>query len=296
MSRAKGLILSGLLILFGLGVEAREVPRHADAPLKCMKCHSKEVNWHGWLKSAHAQKGLTCTDCHQGVSTPHHTAKSVKTKTCTDCHYWWKPKAEEFKGSVHAKIGANCASCHNPHADLHMSTSKGWTTRCSKCHKGNVEAWHNFLPKSKMHLAEHSCKVCHEDVHKIGKTKMATLTCSNCHPKASDMKAKVLSFHDFLPHTDRHLSTLNCEDCHRAKGPVKTCTDCHSSRTVLEKGKAGGAFTNPYTQKRYGYVIGANHLKWLDIIGILLFAGGFAVWLFHGGLRLLARALRRRDS
>ena len=48
-----------------------------------------------------------------------------------------------------------------------------------------------------------------------------------------------------------------------------------------------GAFTNSYVQKEYGYVIGANHLKWLDILGLLLFAGSFAVLIVHGGLRLL---------
>lgn len=261
----------------------------------CLRCHSQAMSWDTWTHSAHFKAGLSCTDCHKGADKAGHKAADVSKPQCTNCHYFWKGQADEFKKSVHAKQGFKCSACHNPHAETSMepTDNKVFAAKCTRCHTGNIIKTHSFFPHARIHLTQHSCIVCHPGVHTSGGPDDNTLTCRNCHPN-KEMAAKMLpKYWSRFPHPPLHLKKLQCEDCHRPKGPIKNCTECHSERSILKKAVASGWITNEDVRKKYGYIIGANHVKWLDILGILMFAGALGVWFFHGGLRILAGMLRK---
>ncbi len=289
-------LLAGLLLSVGRVNAAPAVPE-SGTDQACLRCHAQTTTWKQWTHSAHYKAGLTCTMCHKGADKPDHKAADVSKPACTDCHYYWKDKAAEFKDSIHAKKGLNCTSCHNPHADTAMAPAnpRQFAKRCTRCHKGNVLKLHAFMPHADMHLSQQSCFVCHSDVHTVLSKKDNTVTCSSCHPGKTLVK-KVLPRHKaFFPRIALHMRKLNCEDCHRPKGPIKTCSSCHSEKSILaraQQNKNGWITDEPVLQK-YGYMVGTNHVKWLDIIGILMFAGALAVWVFHGGLRILAAMMRK---
>lgn len=296
----KGPLVFIFSIMFGLLIvgQARGAPLvpGPGTDMACLQCHARTMSWDQWTHSAHYKAGLDCTICHQGADKPGHTAADVKKPACTDCHYYWKDKAAEFKESVHAKKGFKCGSCHNPHVarTMELTNSKAFTAKCMQCHKGKITKTLAFIPHVKMHLAQHSCVVCHPDVHTTGGPHDNTFTCSTCHPNkemASKMQPKYrgLFLHPYL-----HLAKLNCEDCHRPGGPIKKCSECHSEKSILSQAVENGWITNDDVIKKYGYMIGTNHVKWLDIMGFLMFAGALGVWFFHGGLRILAGMIRKR--
>jgi len=301
----KGMLVFIFTILIGL----LSVNQAGAAPLvplpgtdrSCLRCHSQAMDWNQWANSAHYKAGLICTDCHKGADKAGHSVADVKKPACTSCHYYWKVKAAEFKDSVHAKNKVKCGSCHNPHTANKMApeNKNAFVAKCAKCHKGNPLGFHAFMPHADMHLQQHSCTVCHSDVHGIGSMKDNTVTCSNCHPGKS-MVAKVLPIHKKLfPRIELHMKKLRCEQCHRpygqgkASGPIDTCVTCHSPKSLLGNGTTKAWIENNNLRKKYGYMIGANHIEWLDILGILMFAGALGVWFFHGGLRILASKMRK---
>lgn len=290
----KGTLIFNLIVLAGFMLPAHAAPLKTGSDRDCLRCHAQAVNWDQWTHSAHYKAGMTCTICHQGADKPNHRAADVKKPACTDCHYYWKDKAKEFKDSVHAKNNLNCTSCHNPHAAKVMTptTNQDFAARCTTCHKGDPVKLHSFMPQAKIHLAQHSCTVCHANVHTIGTKKDNTVTCSSCHP-GKELVNKVIKKHEFFPRVNLHMEKLNCENCHRPKGPINTCETCHSSNTVLDATHKPYWISNNECREKYGYVIGANHVEWLDWLGILMFLGALGVWFFHGGLRILAGMARK---
>src|SRR5512140_3799569 len=75
---------------------------------KCAECHERETSAivHQYERSRHAQKGVSCLDCHKpadGQQSMEHRgftlAKSLTAKNCAQCH---STEYEQFARSRHA--------------------------------------------------------------------------------------------------------------------------------------------------------------------------------------------------
>lgn len=89
--------------------------RLSDTAAKCVECHSKKTpgKVHGWKKSAMAQAGVSCYDCHhvkktspmagqcEGLeNTDTYISPMVSPKTCKRCH---PQEVKQFRDSNHSK-------------------------------------------------------------------------------------------------------------------------------------------------------------------------------------------------
>jgi predicted CXXCH cytochrome family protein len=130
--------------------EPMTVDRTADL---CGRCHSDtRFGWDEWKVSAHYQRDMTCTVCHD----PHTAAlKTIAgeygetpdtSSLCLNCH---KDYAMEFPYSVHSQKGIKCVDCHLRHLgdqatdEIHSMPDHSFTANiatCTKCHAAQMHS------------------------------------------------------------------------------------------------------------------------------------------------------------
>jgi len=150
----------------------------------CLQCHkspdlmgklpqliSLHVKPDRFAQSIHAQKGVTCLDCHaditglgKGKAFPH--PKYLSPVDCSECH---EDASKSYLKSVHAearrkgqKLAPLCAACHDYHyvqkaTGVALENTRNGT--CLACHA--PERSHNWLPEKEVHLTFIECLVCH---------------------------------------------------------------------------------------------------------------------------------------
>ncbi len=96
-------------------------PNHPVDPMpvdtstaSCARCHTDPTfNTAGWQSSAHYQRGMTCTVCHDphtaGLKMTGTGANKDASALCMTCH---KDAMQNFPLSTHAKAGVTCVNCH----------------------------------------------------------------------------------------------------------------------------------------------------------------------------------------
>ena len=88
-----------------------------DSPDLCVGCHSgSHFGVEDWQLSAHYQRNMSCTVCHDQHSAGMKTIKGADTSTnqdasylCANCH---KDAMKNFPTSTHAEAGVTCVNCH----------------------------------------------------------------------------------------------------------------------------------------------------------------------------------------
>lgn len=127
------------------------------SPDLCGKCHSdSRFASNNWTMSAHYQRAMTCSVCHnphsagmksvEGVSNPQDASD-----LCQNCH---KDAMQNFPSSKHAEAGVTCVNCHLGFnvggtdttvnfADAHKAPDHSFTPTlqtCNKCHSTQMHA------------------------------------------------------------------------------------------------------------------------------------------------------------
>ncbi len=109
-----------------------------DSNAVCLSCH--EANHHPtWEGSAHARRGLKCTECH---SVHNFQSKSAQLKTrwssdtCTTCHTAIRAQGMRISHHPVREHLMECTDCHNPHDGAQPKMIKAaWVNElCYKCH------------------------------------------------------------------------------------------------------------------------------------------------------------------
>ncbi len=146
----------------GVACEACHGPMKADHPQAampvdtspdlCARCHSADrFGWQDWQGSAHYQRGMNCTTCHDPHSASLKIARSAAgtaayndaSQLCVNCH---KDVSMNFPYSVHQKQGVTCINCHVTHtvkapADAHSvpdHSFKASLDSCNTCHSNQM--------------------------------------------------------------------------------------------------------------------------------------------------------------
>ncbi len=175
-------LISALVFSFVQVVYAEEPSSNS-----CVVCHKNlepgqktdnltglaKTNYENWLKSKHAQVGVTCEKCHGGnpdvsdKENAHIGVKPAKDEnstvyfrnvptTCGKCH---TNELDHFKNSMHyqrlqaLKQGPTCDTCHRYHTFKVLSTDE-FQNLCSTCHneKGTGIAPSDAPEKAKLAL------------------------------------------------------------------------------------------------------------------------------------------------
>jgi predicted CXXCH cytochrome family protein len=113
----------------------------------CGRCHSDtRFGWEQWKVSAHYQRDMTCSVCHD----PHTAAIKTVTSSegevldpsalCLNCH---RDYSMTISYSKHSQAGVKCIDCHLRHygeeseADVHAMPDHSFTANvisCNTCH------------------------------------------------------------------------------------------------------------------------------------------------------------------
>jgi predicted CXXCH cytochrome family protein len=130
-----------------------------NTPDLCGRCHSDpRFATENWKLSAHYQREMTCTVCHDQHSAGMKTApgesepKADASALCENCH---KDAMQNFPTSKHAEAGVTCVNCHlgfnisspsNGQAsfdEMHKAPDhnfKASLETCNKCHVNQMHA------------------------------------------------------------------------------------------------------------------------------------------------------------
>lgn len=126
-----------------------KMPIDTSAEL-CGKCHSDpSFASADWKLSAHYQRGMTCSVCHDPHSAGMKQVVGVRGTTtdasalCINCH---KDAMKNFPTSKHAQAGVTCVNCH-----------LGFNAKDKSFEQTHQAPDHDFLPS----LA--TCSKCHAD-------------------------------------------------------------------------------------------------------------------------------------
>jgi predicted CXXCH cytochrome family protein len=147
----------------------------------CLKCH-EEVSSR-FEKSAHAQMGFSCLNCHQphDLKNPKLPRKKKIKTICYQCH---DDKKKFFENRPHGIIGLECMACHLPHASDNQHLLRGKVDGKDFCQSCHTEEPHHFIADKRTRKMEKlKCVACHEAHSKEKKylvDKKEDL-CVNCH-------------------------------------------------------------------------------------------------------------------
>ncbi len=136
-------------------------PDHPKTPMPvdlspdlCARCHSADrFDWQNWQASAHYQRGMNCTTCHDPHSASLKITKSFTSGTayndasqlCVNCH---KDVSMDFPYSMHQKQGVTCIDCHVTHteespADAHTVPDHSFKANLDSCNTCHADQMHS---------------------------------------------------------------------------------------------------------------------------------------------------------
>jgi predicted CXXCH cytochrome family protein len=127
------------------------------SPDLCGKCHSDpRFSTNNWKLSAHYQRDMTCSMCHDPHTAGMKSVEGVQTSKdasdlCANCH---KDAMQNFPTSKHAEAGVTCVNCHlgfnigissseMNFADAHKAPDHSFIPTldtCNACHANQMHA------------------------------------------------------------------------------------------------------------------------------------------------------------
>jgi thiosulfate reductase cytochrome b subunit len=103
----------------------------------------------------HAERGVSCTDCHYSLNNPAYYQASAANKPA---HLQYDPRRLEL-GEFLEKPDHNLARGQSAQTML-APELKGTMRRCESCHEA-VKTHADWLPYTERHMAEVACETCH---------------------------------------------------------------------------------------------------------------------------------------
>ena len=221
-----------------------------EAGQKCASCHTKaSAGLVGqWEKSAHAEAGVNCMDCHKAETADADAfdhegfviATIVSPADCGRCH---ETEYRQHKGSVHAEAAALAVS----RDELLVKSLGGPAVKavgCDQCHGSVVRVrgdgtldprtWPNTgIGRVNPDGSKGSCSSCHGR-HEFSRAQAREPeACVRCHsgPDSPDKAVYEVSKHGMLFRARRDEMNLDSDDWVAGKDydAAPTCATCHMS-------------------------------------------------------------------
>jgi nitrate/TMAO reductase-like tetraheme cytochrome c subunit len=211
-------------------------------------------------RSAHAQAGITCGECHTDITTYPHRETPVQnlrdvpefySQVCGECH---EEVLGRYAESVHAQIrasgepgaenAATCSDCHNPHYQPLAEKRSNIVATCARCHSAVAQEYRTSVHGEAVMESENAdvplCIDCH-GVHTIEDPRTAEWLnespelCARCHTDPQrmapyDLNTNVLNTYvaDFHGTT----SVLFQKQTPDQAPNTPLCIDCHGIHNI----------------------------------------------------------------
>jgi DmsE family decaheme c-type cytochrome len=182
----------------------------------CLTCHG-DVH-PNFLRSPHAEAGLSCVSCHSNHSAadPVHLLKASQPGLCFQCHTDIKPL---FSMPFHHKVTEglmNCTDCHDTHGALQQKQLQATAEQnmiCTKCH---MEQTGPFVYEHPVVKTE-GCLSCHTphgspNSRLLNVSNLNTL-CLQCH-SATNSAAIPNALSPTGPAHNQTATEVACTNCH----------------------------------------------------------------------------------
>jgi DmsE family decaheme c-type cytochrome len=187
-------------------------PQEANAV--CLQCHSTGDQFY-WVSSTHANRGLTCVQCHSAHAPKDPGGASLlkaerPSLLCQKCHLAKKFNAAKSAHMPLREGGMECTSCHTPHGSAGPTQLKAATINevCEKCHtdKRGPFLWEHAPVRE-------NCATCHEP-HGGNNDKLLAsrkpYLCQRCHVATRHPS----NLYDFPDLASNRLTNRSCTNCH----------------------------------------------------------------------------------
>jgi DmsE family decaheme c-type cytochrome len=186
----------------------------AEVVATCQSCHKGGSQLH-WDESMHADRGLSCIQCHTMHSPKDPSRKALlkaenTSQLCMTCH---KTRRMQLARSAHMPIlegGIDCASCHDPHGTATPKNLRANSVNelCESCH----------TDKRGPMLFEHppvreNCLNCHEPHGANNQRSLARkqpFLCQSCHVGTRHPS----TLYDGPDLASNRLFNRSCLNCH----------------------------------------------------------------------------------
>jgi hypothetical protein len=294
----------------------------AHGELGCLTCHESVTDQHP--DDGLAPSKAVCRDCHQDIGAEYARTEHAGNATCGDCHN--PHTVRSFQEVSGVDMNRQCANCHEatdmaaahgvwlPQADLHLEMLP-----CISCHSGSenyvialyisrrdVDPRYGTPVRSRPfdlagfdELAELAGVRGVQgliDTDGDGTVTLAELRSFNTSPVYRSLRLKGMLTPEVVTHELRILDNRwDCTFCH-GSGPGTMQT------SVLAFPQEDGSYTRLPVEKGavldalYGtpdfYMMGATRNASMNILGLIIIAGGLVMPVGHGLLRFLTRKNR----
>ena len=271
------MVLTLLLTAF-LSAPTRQTPPPSPPDVDtCLSCHSDRnmsvtlpsgetralyVDLDALRQSVHGNK-LSCTDCHQDMTSMPHDARPFQTKRdftlayyeqCKRCHFANYTKTLD---SVHFKalerrdrMAPTCVDCHGAHdiAPSHKPKARMSQT-CARCHQGVFEVYTKSVHGRFLEKIDDvpGCTDCHRSHDVAGPRdgswqKRTPELCGTCHANKALMKKYGLSTavsQTYVADFHGMTASLQGAGTSRESSVVALCTDCHGVHDIAKVNEPG---------------------------------------------------------
>jgi NapC/NirT cytochrome c family, N-terminal region len=232
-------IVIGVLVIV-LGVVVAMGLQYTSQPSFCASCHGVKPFADSWVDSSHAQKGVTCIDCHFEPGALGYI--KGKTYSMIKLAEWALGKTDIKPEATKTVVVGACRHCHeNPQATFipHFYHTDTANLACVECHSAVVHGAKlvgEERPQAKADPA--FCGKCHTgDIAPIlfgpitpagrehpGAPKIDVDVWKNIHWRMARGAAVI----DGVPYDQ--IEPLTCAACHKDPTQAKACKSCHSAR------------------------------------------------------------------
>ena len=287
----------------------------------CLTCHDG-------VRSGHPTDGIAvpvttrCQDCHGDVQEEYAKSVHLRHAACGDCH---NPHTAHGPTEVSGhEMNRMCAKCHSsaamtklhakwlPQADLHIAelpcvtchtSSKNYVITMYLVNRENNSRYGEFKLAS---YAELSKMAAGKDIRSLidangdNSISLDELREFNRSQASDTLRLQGMMIPESVTHNFQVLENRwDCSFCHGA-GPNITQTSYLSfpdengqlQRLPVEKGAVLAAI---YGTKDF-YMMGSSRNTTLNVIGLMIVAGGMIMPVGHGTLRFLTRKNRQHND
>ncbi len=305
--------------------EKFELSIHNVNDITCVDCHSdiEELNWDEEVPHALYLETVNCASCHEEAGDEFKNSVHMKmrkkgiTMTCYACHGYHY--VQQMEGATVAeRTNSICLKCHNPyqyHDWLPSGDAHFGAVECVVCHAPDVPRhidlrFYDLITK-RFFKGDDLLEILGLDydtfMSTFDKNRDEVINMNEFEDLVFMLKQKdirpilraelVADINSIAHQINRESAQKTCEKCHASDSPYFNAVSIILTRDdgTVERYNIDRAILESYYVSHF-YLLGGTRIKFLDMMGILIIAGGACAALGHFVVRVLTIPLRRRKN